>query len=599
MAEEKEKDKGKKKGFKGLFKGEKDETRKSDFVKELKVAYRSIDDKGKYIKTILLPLVFLGVLVFLMPFILEQFVPVPLNFNPATFIIGGVVPILLGVFYPYISWKNRENDINSRMHFMITHLRVLAISDLSLKDIINMLGGKKVYGSLGEELKRASVLSTQWKVPLARAFRFVSERTPSKMLRDFLDRFSQSLISGVGHREFIEQEQGAVLEEYKTLYESSNENITILNEVYVSLLIAITFIMSFGLVMPMIVGSADINTFVYLASFMMIVTEGLLLYLLRSMIPRDEVWPQTGERGELEKGLYNLFKVSLIACVALGVVFFVARYVLLLSFMQFLPFEIIVALTLSPLLLPGFKAYTAEEEISRMERNFLGFLPALGSIAAMRGGKINESVHYLSEKDYGVLTKHIKALYRRLRTRINDDAAWEWFGVDTGSNYIQRASEMFREATYAAANPRDVAHMITENIRKLRDLRVKKQAIVKTTASLFGGITFGVAFCIYVSLLIAKHLNDIWLETGDPFKDLQYIDIGSILTTIPPQVFANIFVVVFFVLIIHSFMMAFTIRVLRGSHVLLTFLYFVPFVWIIAITAVGVNLGLGAYLGMS
>ncbi|HHH79390.1 MAG TPA: hypothetical protein ENL13_00630, partial [Thermoplasmatales archaeon] len=207
MAEEKKKDKGKKKGFKGLFKGEKDETGKSDFVKELKVAYRSIDDKGKYIKTILLPLVFLGVLVFLMPFILEQFVPVPLNFNPATFIIGGVVPILLGVFYPYISWKNRENDINSRMHFMITHLRVLAISDLSLKDIINMLGGKKVYGSLGEELKRASVLSTQWKVPLARAFRFVSERTPSKMLRDFLDRFSQSLISGVGHREFIEQEQ--------------------------------------------------------------------------------------------------------------------------------------------------------------------------------------------------------------------------------------------------------------------------------------------------------------------------------------------------------------------------------------------------------
>ncbi|HEC82252.1 MAG TPA: archaellar assembly protein FlaJ [Thermoplasmatales archaeon] len=595
MVEGKKEGKGKKKRFKGLFKGEKDEIRKSDFIKELKVAYRSIEDKGRYVKTILLPLVSLGVIVFLMPFILERFVSVPLDFNPATFIIGGVVPILLGVFYPYISWKNRENDINSRMHFMITHLRVLAISDLSLKDIINMLGGKKVYGSLGEELKRASVLSTQWKVPLARAFRFVSERTPSKILRDFLDRFSQSLISGVGHREFIEQEQGAVLEEYKTMYESSNENITILNEVYVSLLIAITFIMSFGLVMPMIVGSADINTFVYLASFMMIVTEGLLLYLLRSMIPADEIWPQTGERGDLENGLYNLFKVSLMACVVIGVVFFVAKS---LSFMQFIPFEVAVALTLTPLLLPGVKTYMEEENISRMERNFLGFLPALGSIAAMRGGKINESVHYLSEKDYGILTRHIKALYRRLRTRIDDDAAWEWFGVDTGSNYIQRASEMFREATYAAANPRDVAHMITENIRKLRDLRVKKQVIVKTTASLFGGITFGVAFCVYVSLLIAKHLNDIWLETGDPFNELQYIDIGSILTTIPPQVFANIFVIVFFVLVVHSFIMAFTIRVLRGSHVLLTFLYFVPFVWTVAVTAVGVNLGLGSYLGM-
>ncbi|HID25064.1 MAG TPA: hypothetical protein EYP23_01175, partial [Thermoplasmata archaeon] len=567
---EKEEGNKRKKKFKGLFKGKKDDTKKSEFIKELKVAYRSIEDKGKYVKTILLPLVFLGVLVLLMPFILEKVVPVPVDLNSATFIIGGVVPILLGIFYPYISWKNRENDINSKMHFMITHLRVLAISDLSLKDIINMLGGKKVYGSLGEEFKRASVLSTQWKVPLAKAFRFVSDRTPSKMLRDFLDRFSQSMISGVGHREFIEQEQGGMLEEYKTMYEASNENITILNEVYVSLLIAITFIMSFGLVMPMIVGSVDINTFVYLASFMMIVTEGLLLYLLRSMIPADEVWPQTGKKGRLEKGLYRLFKLSLIGCIAIGVVLFFAKYSLSVPFLQIMPFEILVAISLTPLVAPGVKTAVEENNITRRERNFLGFLPALGSIAAMRGGKINESVHYLSEKDYGILTEHIRALYRRLRTRIDDDAAWEWFGVDTGSNYIQRASEMFREATYAAANPRDVAHMITENIRKLRDLRVKKHAVIKTTSAFFAGITFGVAFCIYVSLLIAQHLNDIWLETGYPFKELQYIDVGSILTTIPPQVFTNVFVIVFVVLIVHSFIMAFTIRVLRGSHLLLT-----------------------------
>jgi flagellar protein FlaJ len=58
-----------------------------------------------------------------------------------------------------------------------------------------------------------------------------SARTPSKILKDFLDRFSQSLNSGVDAREFIETEQGAVLQEYKTMYETSNENIIILNEV--------------------------------------------------------------------------------------------------------------------------------------------------------------------------------------------------------------------------------------------------------------------------------------------------------------------------------------------------------------------------------
>ena len=158
--------------------------------------------------------------------------------------LGGVVFILLGALYPYISYKNQESEINSNIHFFITHLRVLAISDLSLKDIINVLGDKPVYKSLGKEAKKIGVLSTQWRYPMASTMHFVALRTPSKILKDFLDRFSQSLDSGVSHREFIETEQNAVLQEYKTMYETSNENIVILNEVYVSMLIAIIFVES-------------------------------------------------------------------------------------------------------------------------------------------------------------------------------------------------------------------------------------------------------------------------------------------------------------------------------------------------------------------
>jgi len=185
---------------------------KSDFSKELKIAFRSIQDRKKFIRTIFLPLIFLGIIIFIMPIVLQIIIPIPLEFNPITFIIGGIVPILLALLYPYISWKNKESDINGKMHFFITHLRVLAISDLSLKDIIKILGGNPAYGSLGEEIRKISVLTDQWRVPLAKAFIFTSQRTPSKILRDFLDRFSQSLDSGVEHRDFIETEQDAVLE---------------------------------------------------------------------------------------------------------------------------------------------------------------------------------------------------------------------------------------------------------------------------------------------------------------------------------------------------------------------------------------------------
>jgi len=434
MAEEKKKKKSKKNSQK------KDKEEKQDFVKQLKIAYRTLEDPKKFYKTILLPLIVVGVLVFLMPFVLEIAVPVPLNFNPITFIVGGIVPIFLGIFYPFLSWKNKEADINGKMHFFITHLRVLAISDLSLRDIINMLGGKPVYGSLGEEMKKISALSTQWRVPLAKSFQFISVRTPSKVLKDFLDRFSQSLNSGVEHREFIETEQKAVLQEYKTMYETSNENITILNEVYVSLLIAIIFVMSLGIVLPFIMGAESMNTFVYLSSFLLIMSEGMLLYLLKSMVPPDEIWHRTGEKGELEEALGKVFKSSVLMCILLGSLLFFAKYGLSVPFLDMVPFEIIFAISITPLIITGIKVFTEEGDISRKEMNFLGFLPALGSISSMRGGKINESIYYLSEKDYGVLSRHIKNLYRRLRTRINDDESWEWFGVDTGSSFTESTS---------------------------------------------------------------------------------------------------------------------------------------------------------------
>ena len=568
-------------------KEKKKKTNKNSLIQQLKISYRTLDNPKEFYKKTFFPLIFLSVIIFLIPFILNIALPVEINFNMATIAVGGIVPIFLAVFYPYISWKNKENDINAKMHFFITHLRVLAISDLSLKDIIDMLGGKKAYGALGDELKKISVLSSQWKLPLSKTFRFISVRTPSKMFKDFLDRFSQSLDSGVEHREFIETEQDAVIEEYKTIYESSNENVVILNEVYVSMLIAIIFVMSLGIVLPIIMGTENMTNFIFLSSFLLIISEGLLMYLLKAMIPQDDLWHITSEKGEIEENLDRLFKMSIIGSIVLGIFLFFGKFYLELAILNILSLELVVAISLTPLLIVGGKAFMEEQNIARKERNFLGFLPALGSISTMRGGKINESVYYLSEKDYGVLTRHIRDLYRRLRTRIDDDASWAWFGVDTGSNYIQRSSEMFREATYAAANPRNVAKMIAENIRKIRGLRSKKLTIVNTSIALFAGITFGISFAIYVSLIIGRHLNTIVGSTGDPFSDVEGMgNIGNnILNYVPPEMYSQNFIVVFLVLFIHCLMMAFTLKILRGSHKYITFLYFVPFVWVVSSTS--------------
>jgi archaellum biogenesis protein FlaJ (TadC family) len=61
--------------------------------------------------------------------------------------------------------------------------------------------------------------------------------------------------------------------------------------------------MSLGIILPFIVGTQDMNMFILISSFLLIVSEGMLMYLLKAMMPSDEIWHVTGEKGEIEAGI--------------------------------------------------------------------------------------------------------------------------------------------------------------------------------------------------------------------------------------------------------------------------------------------------------
>jgi archaellum biogenesis protein FlaJ (TadC family) len=86
------------------------------------------------------------------------------------------------------------------------------------------------------------------------------------------------------------------------------------------------------------------------------------------------------------------------------------------------------------------------------------------------------------------------------------------------------------------------------------------------------------------------------METGNPFENVERINIPALLNFISPELYNQNFIIIFVVLIIHCFMMALTLRVLRGSHSLVTLLYFVPFVWVVSITSYIVEIGFGGML---
>jgi hypothetical protein len=56
-------------------KKEKGTKKKKDFLNQLKIAYRGIENPKKFYRSILIPLIILGVLIILIPFILNILLP--------------------------------------------------------------------------------------------------------------------------------------------------------------------------------------------------------------------------------------------------------------------------------------------------------------------------------------------------------------------------------------------------------------------------------------------------------------------------------------------------------------------------------------------
>src|SRR4030042_5936704 len=111
MAEEEKK---KKKRFQR--KTEEEDFPKQGFVKNFGIAFRALDDPKKYFRNILLPFIFLGILFLLMPVILTILIPFPLEISPINFIVGGIIPIFIGIIYPRS--EEHTSELQSRLHLV-------------------------------------------------------------------------------------------------------------------------------------------------------------------------------------------------------------------------------------------------------------------------------------------------------------------------------------------------------------------------------------------------------------------------------------------------------------------------------------------------
>ena len=317
----------------------------------------------------------------------------------AGFLMIIVLPILAGLAalsFPILEVQKSATRIEKEMHMFITRMGILSLGEVGAKSIFDILKQMSDYGELASEVKRIETLVDKWHTSLPEAARIVAQQSPSPLWTDFLDRMAFSIEAGQPIDEFMRAEQETVAEQYTTLYDTRLESVDTLKEIYVSLISAGLFALVIAGIHLVLfeVGSPNAEPievfsrirFLLLAGLVFVIVQIGAVFAFRATIPEDQTFARDDMDTPFRINFRRAFLVSGAFSLFLGLVMFFA----VISAWEALSDQwdkyglLVVAIPLTPLLIPAYMVSREEKQVLRRDETYPDFIRALGGTAQAR-----------------------------------------------------------------------------------------------------------------------------------------------------------------------------------------------------------------------
>lgn len=552
-----------------------------------------------------------------------------------------IAPIIAGlmVAYPLFKWEQRGSEIDREMHLFITRMGVLSASESARKEMFDIISKMREYRSLAVEINKIFILVDKWNVSLERACRFVAQTTPSELLGDFLNRLAHAVEGGEPAESFFQTEQVVVMNAYSVKYQSAMTSVEWWKESFVSVVVAVLFILVVAAIAPFIVPGEDPNVWLAYGVAAFLVVEVLFLLVLQAIVPGENIWHNMALRTlvhvSIRRGLWASFilSVAYVMIVAfippsgpgnilLMVSWAMSLILLVVSLLVYPRLEpallegvmasgalvsvffmatlvtgnlyapLAMAFIVTPWVVPGRYINVEEEKIKRRDDNFAAFLRSMGAAVAATSKDITVPLSKLRRHDFGPLSKNIDDLYKRLSLRILRPQAWEYYSAESLSELISKFTEMYVEGIKAGGSPKKVSQIISDNFLKIVGLRKLKYASSDTLTLMLYGLGMAISFILYFTMIAMTNFSHMGIDlqktlsgAGEGGAQISQ-SIGFLSINLGNFNFTLFGALVLLMLAAHSFLSAVMTRVISGGHRAGAMWHFVLIFWCAAVTGV-------------
>jgi flagellar protein FlaJ len=463
-------------------------------------------------------------------------------------LFGGFAGVLLLIFlpllvafsaaiFPILEVQRSATLIEREMHMFITRMGILSLGEVGASTIFDILKQMSDYGELAKEVKRIEVLVDKWHTSLPEASRIVAQQSPSPLWADFLARMAFSIEAGQPIDAFMRSEQETVSEQYSTLYDTRLESVDIMKEIYVSLVSAGLFGLIIAGIHLVLFGIGSSNEtpievaarirFLLLASLLFMFVQIGAVFAFRATIPKDS----TIARDELETPFRLNTTRTLLMALSITIILLIITAASVVYAWDGISQEwdkyglLLIALPLSPMLIPAFLVGREEKDILRRDETYPDFIRALGGTAQARSAEPSATIKALRGIDFGALDKSIDRLERRLSTRINSDRAWDYFNADTNSAVISRYTRIYIEGAQSSGQPAATADLVSRSVGNLLSLRHRRALSADTMAGVSLGLLIASVTSLNVTITIVLKLGEAIAGVATGFTDT---DVGAL-----------------------------------------------------------------------
>ena len=481
--------------------------------------------------------------------------------------------------YPKIYISQKQTAIENQFHLVMVHMTVLSTTNIDRVEVFRRLAAEDEYGELADEFGRIVTLVDTWNQSIDDACRRRAQEVPSQALADFYERLAFTLEAGEEMSDFLLNEQEFIIENYTTVYEGNLANLEVMEDLYISMILSMTFGLVFAIVLPILTGVNPTVTVTGVIGLFALV-QFAFYYVIRTVAPYDPVWyfpdPRIIEDKELwiSMAIGSLGSLGIIVFMGLGFLGIGPGLDAALFFIDDVPLGLYIAIPVTPLIIPGIVMRREEQLIQERDDQFPNYIRSLGTAETAKQSTTADVLETLQNKDFGGLTPAIKRLYRRLRMRLSPEQAWGNFTLESKSYLIQKYSEMYLIGRQMGGTPKTLGELISQNMNTINQLREQRRQETVTLIGLLYGITAAAVFAFFIGLEVANILGQFSGELT-----LDQAEFGQLIYTSA----YNVPVIEYLLLLIVLFNAALSslmIRTIDGGNKATAYIHFVILTWL-------------------